>query len=210
MPPPIRPARAPAGASAGDGVRPNGQPAPFVLYVEGPRDRDVLRIWCQRHQQQSVESVRTAVILGGRQPHRALEHFHNLRATEPAARGLCVLDRDHGAGPEPDPGDAALEFFTWGRRHIESYVLVPAALRRLARDQKERFRIERFARDHLPREGDDEAWRRLDAKRLIERDGPLARGLGRPLPVAEIARALRSDELHEAVRALLDRLHPAQ
>ena len=202
MPPPIRPARAEAGAL------PGGQASPFVLYVEGPRDRDLLRIWCQRHQPGSVESVRSAVILGGRQPLRALQHFESLRATEPDARGLCVLDRDHGGEPAPPPADPALEFFTWSRRHIESYLLVPRALHRVAHEKKERFRIDRFVREFLPKQSDEEAWRRLDAKRLIERDGPLAREVGRPLPAAAIARALRGDELHEDVAAVLGRLHP--
>jgi len=202
MPPPIRPARArsaqePAGQTDG---------APFTLYVEGPRDRDVLRIWCERHRPASVESVRSAVILGGRQPHRAVEHFRALRSAEPDARGLCVLDRDDAPGPGPESGEPGLDLFTWGRRHLESYLLVAAALRRMGRDQKERFRLERFAREGLPPASDATAWRRLDAKRLLERDGPLHRVLGRALPAGAIARAMRGDELHDDVLALLDRL----
>jgi hypothetical protein len=180
--------------------------APFVLYVEGPRDRDLLRIWCQRHQPASVRAVRSAVILGGRQPNRAVAHFRSVRAAEPGARGLCILDRDDPFGPGPAPEEPGLAIFTWGRRHIESYLLVPEALRRVARDQKERFRLERFAREHLPRAADESAWGQLDAKRLLERDGPLARGLGRPIPAAAIARTIRMDELHADVLSLLDHM----
>ena len=196
MPPSSRPARA----------RTESQAGPFILYVEGPRDRDVLRIWCQRHRPEAVPTVRSAVILGGRQPNRALAHLSRLRAAEPGARGLCVLDLDHALDPDPAGDEPSLEFFTWTRRHIESYLLVPHALRRLARNPKERFRLERFVRERLPAEGDEAAWRRLDAKRLVERDGPLARTLGRPLPAGASARAIRLDELHGDVLALLDRI----
>ncbi|HKJ23763.1 MAG TPA: hypothetical protein VKB65_03010 [Myxococcota bacterium] len=166
----------------------------------------MLRIWCERHQPGSVEIVGQAVILGGRQPHRAVEHFRVVRDADPDARGLCVLDRDDAPAPEPASDEPGLELFTWGRRHLESYLLVAAALRRAGRDQKERFRLERFARDSLPPASDEPAWRRLDAKRLLERDGPLHRILGRPLPTGTIARSLRGDELHGDVLSLLGRL----
>jgi hypothetical protein len=149
--------------------------------------------------------AREAVILGGRQPHRAVEHVRTLRGAEPRARGLCVLDRDD-AGPEPQSEEPGLDLFTWGRRHLESYLLVSAALRRVGRDHKERFRLERFARESLPAASDEGAWRRLDAKRLLVRDGPLHRAVGRPVPVSAIARAMRVDELHADVIELLDRL----
>jgi len=180
--------------------------ASFVLYVEGPRDRDLLRIWCQRHQPASVRTVRRAVILGGRQPHRAVDHFRGLNAAEPDARGLCILDRDDDVDPEPDVADDGLEFFTWSRRHIESYLLVPGALRRAVRSQKERFRLERFLREGLPPERDHAAWQRLDAKRLLDRDGPLARAVGRAIPAGAIARTIRLDELHDDVHCLLERI----
>jgi hypothetical protein len=201
MPPSIRPAR------ARSGHEPTGRASgsPSVLYVEGPRDRDVLRIWCERHRPGSVGLVRSAVILGGRQPNRAVEHFRTLRGARPDALGLCVLDRDDAPGP-PECDEPGLEVFTWGRRHLESYLLVATALRRVGRDPKERFRLERFARESLPPESDEPAWRRLDAKRLLEREGPLHRALGRPLAAGSIARSLRGDELHGHVVALLDLL----
>jgi len=174
--------------------------------VEGPRDRDLLRIWAQRRAIRPAAAVRSAVILGGRQPLRAIEHFRRVRATAPAARGLCVLDRDHEGRPGVAPDEPGLEFFTWSRRHIESYLLVPDALRRSVRSQQERFRLDRALRDHLPREGDEGAWRAMDAKRLLGREGALARALGRPIPVGRIARTLRWDELHDDVVVLLERI----
>lgn len=185
---------------------PQSEGAPFVVYVEGPRDRDLLRIWCERHQPSSAEAVRTAVILGGRQPHRAVAHFREIHEADPAARGLCILDRDDALGPEPPPEEPGLEFFTWSRRHIESYLLVPEALRRVVQNQNERFQLERFLREKLPEGSDEAAWQRLDAKRLLARDGPLVRAVGRPLAASSIARTIRRDELHPDVHALLERI----
>jgi hypothetical protein len=188
---------------------PRSQEAPFVLYVEGPRDRDILHAWAQRGSADMACAVGSAVILGGRQPHRAVEHFRGVRATAPDARGLCVLDRDDaspGSRHEACPDEPGLGFFTWGRRHIESYLLVPAAVRRTVRGPKERFRVERFLREHLPALGDEAAYRSMDAKRLLEREGALARAVGHPLTGGRIARAMRSDELHADVVSLLARI----
>jgi len=186
---------------------PRSQEAPFVLYVEGPRDRDILCTWAERRAPALVPFVRSAVILGGRQPRRAVEHFRALRAEAPEARGLCVLDRDDtppAVQSEASLDEPGLELFTWSRRHIESYLLVPEALRRAVRGPKERFRLERFLREHLPAEGDEAAFRSMDAKRL--REGPLSRAVGHPLPARRIARAMRADELHPDVLTLLERI----
>jgi hypothetical protein len=177
-----------------------------VLYVEGARDRDLLRIWAQRHSMTLSPLVRSAVILGGRQPHRAVEHFRGVRATEREALGLCVLDRDHASAERPGLEEPGLDFFVWSRRHIESYLLVPEAIRRTVLDRKDRFRLERFLREQLPPRDDEAAYRKLDAKRLLGRDGALARAVGKPIPVSRIARAMRHDELHTDLRALLDRI----
>ncbi len=177
-----------------------------VLYVEGPRDRDILRAWARGISPAAGRLVREAVILGGRQPHRAAEHFRSVRATVSRARGLCVLDRDHAAGSERGVEEPGLEFFTWGRRHIESYLLVPDTLRRAVRTPTERFRLERALRDHLPDPGDEPALRAMDAKRLLGSDGIVSRALGRTLATGRIARAMRHDEIHPDVHDLLGRI----
>lgn len=186
--------------------RPEERQASFALYVEGARDRDLLRIWTLRHAPELAPRVRSTVILGGRQPHRAAEHFRGLRATEPDARGLCVLDRDHASGDGPEIDEPGLDFFVWKRRHIESYLLVAAAIGRCVTDRQDRHRVDRFLREELPPADDETAYQRLDAKRLLGRDGALARALGRPIPVSRIARAMRQDELHADVKALFDRM----
>jgi hypothetical protein len=178
----------------------------FIVYVEGPRDRDILGAWARRVAPRlSKPLVASTVILGGRQPARAAEHLRERRRQQSAARGICVLDRDGDETPEPavEPG---LEFFTWGRRHIESYLLVPDAIRRGLRIRDHDGRFDRLMRAHLPDLDDETALRELDAKQLLGRKGPLARFLSRPVAPGRIARAMLSEELHPDVRALFSRI----
>ena len=119
-----------------------------------------------------------------------------------------MLDRDDGAAhPEAHgPEDTGLEFFTWGRRHIESYLLVPPAIGRALRLPADDSRIERALRAILPEPDEETRWLDLDAKRVLAPAGPLARALGSRLRPAAIARAMRPSELHPDVRACVDRL----
>jgi hypothetical protein len=177
-----------------------------VLYVEGPRDRDILEGWARAESARLGRALNdAAVILGGRQPERAVAHFLEQRERRPGLRGLCVLDRDGGGEPIP-PDLPGLEVYTWSRRHIESYLLVPAAIQRSLRRGDAGARAARLLRLHLP-DGDDEgALRDFDAKRLLARQGPLARELGQPLAPGRIARFMRPEELHVDVSTLIERL----
>jgi hypothetical protein len=180
-------------------------PPPTVLYVEGPRDRDILEGWTRAASVALARAVRdTAVILGGRQLGRALSHFAEAAAARPGLRGLCVLDRDDGA--EAPGGAEGLEIFVWSRRHIESYLLVPAAIQRALRLPEHDGRVSRLLRQHLPNAADEGTLRDLDAKRLLSATGPIARGLGRPLALGRIARAMRAEELHGDVSGLMAKL----
>ena len=185
-----------------------GEPGRFLLFVEGARDRGILEGWSQRLFPSLTRPLSLAsVILGGRQPARAVERFRRLRSQSDGARALCVLDRDDGSAPsEPDPSVPGLEFFTWSRRHIESYLLVPAAIRRALQLRQADARIDRVLRDHLPAAGDEIAYRALDAKRLLGSNGVLPRALGCSIPLGQVARATRAEELHADVHALFVRL----
>ena len=148
-----------------------------------------------------------SVILGGRRPARAVEHFRSAGGSDAGLVGVCVLDRDDGNHPpSPDSGVAGLEFFTWGRRHIESYVLVPTVIRRLVGESPDGPRLERIIEEHFPEEGDEAAYRRIDAKRLLGNKGPLAQGLGRVLTPGVLARSMRAEELHPDVVSLYERI----
>ena len=173
--------------------RESGEPRSFILYVEGARDRSILRAWASRLIPERASALlEGTVILGGRRPARAIEHF---RARSGKARGFCVLDRDAEDAALPE-NEAGLEFFTWGRRHIESYLLVPAAIQRALSLPTGDHRVATALAGALPPLDDAVGWRGLDAKRLLSERGPLARTFGRPLPLARIARATREDELH--------------
>ncbi len=183
-------------------------PERFLLFVEGARDRGILEGWSQRlFPALTRRLAHASVILGGRRPARAVEHFRRVSDAGAGARGLCVFDRDDGSAPGPaDASAPGLEFFTWSRRHIESYLLVPAAIRRALRLPDADLRIDRVLRDHLPALGDESAFRALDAKRLLGSNGVLPRALGCTIPLGQVARSTRAEELHTDVHALFDRL----
>lgn len=180
----------------------------FFLYVEGPRDGEILRVWARRVSPRLARPLqKCVVILGGRRPARAVEHF---RAAGGGSNGLCglvVLDRDHhGDADRALLAEPGLELFTWGRRHIESYVLVRDAIRRVAARAADADWMGRLIDDHVPHDGDEEAFRDIDAKRLLGSKGALARDLGQVLSPAAIARAMRLDEIHDDVLDLYDRI----
>ncbi len=191
----------------------SGSASRFVLYVEGPSDCDILRTWARLVSPPLSRAVaESAVILGGRRPARAVEHFRVLSADSGAGtggvRGVCILDRDDHAGDESAEAPQGLEFFTWPRRHIESYLLVPTAMRRCMRMSAGDPRLGEVLGD-LPRNGSEEGLRDLDAKRLLAGKSALARELGVPLSPARIARCMHRSDLHEDVLELLDRLEAA-
>ncbi len=178
----------------------------FVLYVEGPRDQSLLAAWANRMSPRlgaSLEDV--TVILGGRQPARAAEHFRSVRAGEADASALCVLDRDaDGAPPPPSVAEPGLDFFTWSRRHIESYLLVPGAIRRSLKLPASDARVERFFRAELP--ATEEGLGALDAKPLFAYRGEFERLLGRAVRPVHVARAMHVGEIHADVLDLLARV----
>ncbi len=181
----------------------------FLLFVEGARDRGILQGWSQRLFPLLTRRLAAAsVIMGGRQPARAVQHLQRVTGTAGSTRALCVLDRDDGSASGPADANApGLEFFTWSRRHIESYLLVPEAIRRALRLPHADARIDRVLRDHLPASGDETAFRLLDAKRLLGSNGVLPRALGCSIPLGQVARSTRAEELHADVHALFGRLN---
>ncbi len=177
----------------------------FVLYVEGPRDRDILVRWARRTSPGLARALTPAcVILGGRRPARAASHLRRLRETAPDARGLCVLDGDETERPSELELEPGLDCFVWGRRHIESYLLVPRAIRAAVRVRGHDAPFERLLREHLPR--DEAALGSIDAKRLLGPKGPFARFLGRSVAPSHVARAMSAEELHDDVHALFGRI----
>lgn len=176
----------------------------FFVYVEGPRDRDVLRAWARRSSARLAKLLAPAcVILGGRQPARAIEDLQRRQEQRPAARGLCLLDGDD-FDPDDTPQEVrGLEWFVWGRRHIESYLLVPEAIERALRGRDVRVGP-LFQEAEVPLT-DERLLASYDAKAFLGARGPLALA-GGAVPPGRIARAMRPEELHPDVQALLRRI----
>jgi len=167
----------------------------FVLYVEGARDRELLQCWARRVDGELGRCIeQSAVILGGRQPARAVADFRKRGGAEAGLSGLVVLDRDHHDEAPSPPEESGLDLFVWSLRHIESYVLVPAAIRRLLRLDADDRRIERFFEEHVAHS--------VHAKRVLGAGGSLSEMLGAELRASEIARAMRTDELHGDIHDL--------
>lgn len=189
----------------------SGRPAPnepYFVYVEGPRDGDILRSWARRMSGELARRLnQRLVILGGRRPARAIEHLSGLREDGRGARGLCVLDRDVSAGPiDREATHEGLEIHVWERRHIEAYLLEPDVIRRALRIT-DRGLTRRLA-DLLDVEGALQAGNapRFDAKKLLHRNGPISRMVGRQVDAGRIARAMREEEIAPEVRGVLARI----
>jgi hypothetical protein len=183
--------------SSARATRPAAAAPRAFLYVEGPRDREIIEGWAQRAPRLAHRVREATVILGGRQPARAREHLAEARAElGDGVRGLCVLDRDQEQALENGEAEG-LELYVWSRRHIESYLLVPAAIARAVRSIAARDL--RALEAELPGADDARAWRDLDAKRRLSAHG--AR-----FPWGRVARTLRDDELHADVHDFLARL----
>jgi hypothetical protein len=186
----------------------------FALYVEGPRDRDILRIFAAKQSPVLARTMDSSVkILGGRQPARAVELFRRLARDEEGARqgaplrGVCVLDRDEAhEAHDRNLSEPGLDFFIWSRRHIESYLLVPSAIRRCLGFSGDDSRIDRLLGSHLPDPEDEGACRSIDAKRLLAPAGPIACALGWGPRPRDVARHMSATDLHPDVRQLLARI----
>ena len=199
---------------AAPGSAPDSDPLRFVLYVEGPRDREILAGWA-RHAAPLIgrELAYETVILGGRQPARAVVDFRRRGGAPAGFAGLVVLDRDdhrHPVANEARLLEPGLELFVWSLRHIESYLLVPAAIRRVAPHAPDERRLADWIASEVgtmsladpsraPRGGPH-------AKRLLGAGGALCESLGVELRPGEIAKAMRRDELHADVHDLFERI----
>ncbi len=197
----------------------------FCLYVEGPRDLGLVETWAKTRGRALARWVaEETVILGGNQPQRALDDLMARRREAPGLRALCLLDRDGGESVLEEGAADGFDLFVWSRRHIESYLLVPAAIARCLRKPRRGSRtrradpgpkggeprsVEAFFAERVPPLADEHALRNFDAKALFGAHGELSSYLGQTVPSARVAKAMREAELHTDVHTLLDRLSAA-
>lgn len=112
---------------------------PVVLYVEGQSDVGLLKTLARKFKPDLYDKLNEILIkpLGGRKPELAKKHFWGLTAYSDGVSGICLLDRNNKS--YNDAIEEAkrytgngLDFYIWRRRHIESYLLVPPAIKRVA------------------------------------------------------------------------------
>ncbi|MFK7896864.1 MAG: hypothetical protein AB8G23_13560 [Myxococcota bacterium] len=161
------------------------------------------------------------MILGGKQPARAISDFRKRDVADGERAGLILLDRDHHGHDDHDAfraqaSEVGLEVFVWSLRHIESYLLVPDVLRRVlglaSDDRRVEALIEASGRtalldreDHAGQSVRDGA-EAMHAKRVIGAGGALFESFGVEVRAGEIARAMRSSELHADIHSLFERV----
>jgi hypothetical protein len=180
----------------------------FAVYVEGPRDRDVLRLFATKLSPALARAMDPCVqILGGRRPARAATLFREKieqagGSVSPTA--ICILDRDDPESCRNDfPDEPGLDFVIWKRRQIESYLLIPRAIQGCCRSSKDVAALGQLLDALIPDPGDEGSMQILDAKRVLAPKGPIARLVGRPLRAREIVRSMSPLEIHPDVRSVL-------
>lgn len=111
------------------------QEIPFILYVEGTSDIEMLRLFARALGKDETLFDEAAIhVLCGRNPKEVREHFMGVKTFRADSQALCVLDPDLDRESLIDSiehnREEQLDFHVWSRRHLESYLLVPEAIER--------------------------------------------------------------------------------
>jgi hypothetical protein len=104
-----------------------------ILYVEDESDARLLGEWASllAHPAERFFKFPYIYPMGGSGGlGEAKNHFSALRVAFPEIRGLCLLDRDLGVGPEAQDFPNGLQLLRWRRYEIENYLLNSNILRR--------------------------------------------------------------------------------
>ena len=111
----------------------------LIVYVEGETDEKCLRGWAEalgsNHEFASLaeclKSVAFVYLSGGSAEtmiEQADQHFRGCKLLSETAQRLLVLDRNDGKWQNRVAHDPLLK--VWRKKHVESYLLVPAAWKR--------------------------------------------------------------------------------
>jgi predicted ATPase len=109
-----------------------------VLYVEGETDFNLLKAWARVLDHPSKAWFEATPFWHnnqGRNPKEAKSHFFAVRAVEPRAKGLLLLDGDNRDLPDREVLTEGLEVARWDRYEAESYLVHPEALARFVESQ---------------------------------------------------------------------------
>ncbi len=207
-----------------------------VLYLEDDSDARLLGEWAGllHHPAERFFKFPYIYALGGAgELSEAKRHFLALNVAFPGIHGLCLLDRDRGAGPEAQDFPGGLRLLRWNRYEIENYLLNPLLIKRfLAQnylvapadpdqpalpmvapetiEQDQATVDQEFARQGLagldPLSDDIQILRDLKASELVV---SILGKTARRLPKRDlylIARVMRPDEVHPEIIAKLDQI----
>lgn len=191
-----------------------------ILYCEGESDFKILEAWAHVTNHGAITFFNNPFFHSneGRNPREAREHLFALRAIYPSLRGLLLLDADNRDLPAHEIEGTGLTIHRWGRYEIENYLIVPNAIHRfLVRDPEGLFSsLEAdaaitYLKGQLPPQTfeDPSADNRTVATVRASKDllPQMFEAAGHPLEKEDyflIAEAMRPEEIHPEVMAVLD------
>ena len=97
----------------------------WVLYLEGPTDRAILRAFASRLQHNEAMDVlsRAFVRYVANQPNPAKDHYHGLQEALPNLQAVALFDR-----LESEPRSDSFPCLMWKKREIENYLCTKRTL----------------------------------------------------------------------------------
>lgn len=207
-----------------------------ILYLEDDSDARLLAEWANLLLHPTARFFRFPYVYamgGAGELSEAKRHFSALGSAFPGIRGICLLDRDRGAGPESQDFPGGLRLLRWNRYEIENYLLSSRVLKRFLEQnylvppadpdqpalpaiapeviERDQAVVEQeFARQGLagldPLSDDIQILRDLKASELLV---TILGKTARRLPKRDlylVARAMRPDEVHTEIIQKLDEI----
>ena len=104
-----------------------------ILYLEDDSDARLLAEWASLLEHPAMRFFKFPYLYamgGSGELSEAKRHFSALGSAFPSIRGICLLDRDRGTGPESQDFPGGLRLLRWNRYEIENYLLNPQVLKR--------------------------------------------------------------------------------
>ena len=196
-----------------------------LLYLEGPTDIEILRVWAAtlRHPSLSFLMRATPVETAGRgDKNFATKHFSAMRELVPKVRGVELLDRDRRPDDESEKSlerrSGRLKPLLWERKEIESYLLHPSSVIRYMQTRtssENAMKAREYMNMQLPRILFEEPFRKspflfLDRLVIKEFFSHLFQEAGLTEPrredFLEMAKKMKAEEIHPEVSDKLNEI----